>query len=110
MADLFSSRAEAVSTHLWVAGQGTGTGGPAGLTFLFLQQAGEFLALFRGENLLDTAAAFAEHGAVILPEIVEYGFDLIGLGGRRAGRAHAVCRDHEPGHRPARRPLVPGPV
>jgi len=48
---------------------------------LLLQQAYEFLALFRGEDLLDTAAAFAEHRTVILPEIVENGFDLIGLGG-----------------------------
>src|ERR1039458_1741078 len=81
MADIFSSRERGDVNHRPrdSAGQDTGLGSAAGLTLLFLQQAGEFLALFRGENLLDTAAAFAEHGAVILPEIVEDGFDLIGL-------------------------------
>src|ERR1035438_3171584 len=81
MADIFSSRerGDVNQGPRDSAGQDTGLGSAAGLTLLFLQQADEFPALFRGENLLDTATAFAEHGAVILPEIVEDGFDLIGL-------------------------------
>jgi hypothetical protein len=83
MADPFSSRDRSVSTVGGGARRGKipGSAGAEGLTLLFLQQADEFLALFRGENLLDTAAAFAQHSAVILPEIVEDGFDLIGLSG-----------------------------
>src|ERR1035437_7420762 len=48
----------------------------------FLQDALEFLALLLVENLFHLGLAFAQHGAVILPEIIEDGFHLLLLGGR----------------------------
>src|ERR1039457_7488620 len=47
-----------------------------------LQDALEFPALLLVENLLHLGLAFAQYGAVILPEIIEDGFHLLLLGGR----------------------------
>src|ERR1035437_4163085 len=48
----------------------------------FLQDALEFLALLLVENLFHLGLAFAQHGAVILPEIIEDGLHLLLLGRR----------------------------
>ena len=49
------------------------------LTFLLLQQPFELDPLIRGENLFNARPALAKHRPVVLPEIVEDRFDLLGL-------------------------------
>src|SRR6202142_1821938 len=49
----------------------------------FLQDALELLALLLVENLFHFSLAFAQHGAVVLPEIIEDGLHLLLLGRRK---------------------------
>src|ERR1035437_7876124 len=79
LANPLSSRATHLSSRAEI-GPWAGINPLPGLAFL--KDALEFPALLLVENLFDLGFAFAQHGAVIGPEIIQDGLHLLLLGGR----------------------------